>query len=97
MTRVTVLGVVCLCPKVQLSLELPSDEPPDEGLFLKSTLGSDFVDSLALGKGKCHIALIVFLSGVFCVSLPCFGVGEPHTYIWLKEWEGKGLKRPFLF
>lgn len=48
----------------------------------------------ALGMGRCPSALIVFLSGLFCVSLPCIEVGGPH--IWLKGWMCKGQMRPFL-
>lgn len=93
--RATVLGMVCLCPEVQLSCEPPADATQLIACFPRVIWAQICRSAFtAWGIGKCPIAWTVFLSGVFCISLLCFGVGEPH--IWLKTWEEKGKKRPFV-
>ena len=39
--------------------------------------------------GKCSSALPVFLFGVFCIGLPCFGVGRSHLIEGMRQKEAK--------
>lgn len=65
-TRVSVLGVVCFCPEIQLSWEPPADGQPVNSLFPKSNLGSDLqTSSHCSGPGQMPCCLDYFSS--WCV------------------------------